>query len=147
MGFGVAGAIGAKLTRPEKNVVCVTGDGAFQMFMKELPTAVQYNAPVTWVVLNSFSLGWIKYIQKTTFKGRFFASDFEAQPDFVKIAEANKCYGERIEKPRQIESSLRNAMKANSEDMPAVLEFIVDPWDLADGFKEFHETVRGLPKA
>ncbi|MEE8442610.1 MAG: thiamine pyrophosphate-binding protein, partial [Dehalococcoidia bacterium] len=55
MGIGVAGAIGAKLAMPEKRVVCVTGDGAFQMFMKELPTAVQYAAPVTWIVLNTDS--------------------------------------------------------------------------------------------
>lgn len=48
MGFGVAAAIGAKLAAPEKKVVWVTGDGAFQMFMKELPTARQYQAPVTY---------------------------------------------------------------------------------------------------
>ena len=42
MGFGVAGAVGAKLARPDASVVCVTGDGAFQMYMQEMPTAVQY---------------------------------------------------------------------------------------------------------
>jgi acetolactate synthase-1/2/3 large subunit len=55
MGFGVAGAIGAKLAAPDRKVICTTGDGAFQMFMKELPTAVQYAAPVTWIVLNNYS--------------------------------------------------------------------------------------------
>jgi len=140
MGFGIAAAIGAKLTRPDKKVVCTTGDGAFQMFMKELPTAVQYSAPVTWIVLNNFSLGWIKFIQKILDE-RYIAVDFEAQPDFVKVAEACKSYGERVEKPAEIEQALRNALKANFEGIPAVLDFIVDPWDFSEGFREFHAQI------
>ena len=138
MGLGVAGAIGAKLAVPEKKVVCVTGDGAFQMFMKELPTAVQHQAPVTYVVLNNFSLGWIKFNQKRRGE-RFIASDFSIQPDFVKVAEASKCYGERVERPGDIRSALERALKANLEGTPAVVEFIVDGWDFAPGFKRFYE--------
>lgn len=138
MGLGVAGAIGAKLAVPEKKVVCITGDGAFQMFMKELPTAVQHGAPVTYVVLNNFSLGWIKFNQKRR-GARFIASDFSIQPDFVKVAEASKCYGERVEKPGDIRSALERALEANLKGVPAVLEFIVDGWDFAPGFKRFYE--------
>lgn len=138
MGFGVAAAIGAKFAMQEKNVVCTTGDGAFQMFMKELPTAVQYNAPVTYVVLNNFSLGWIKFNQKRR-GDRFIAADFEVQPDFVKIAEASKCYGERVEKPGDIRPALERALEANREGLPAVVDFIVDPWDFAPGFKNFYK--------
>ncbi len=57
MGAGVMGAVGVKLAHPDKKVVCVTGDGAFQMYNQDVPTAVQYDAP-TWVILNNFSLGW-----------------------------------------------------------------------------------------
>lgn len=64
MGFGVAGAIGAKLAMPDHKVVCVTGDGAFQMCMRELPTAVQNKAPVTYVILNNSYLGWVRLHQK-----------------------------------------------------------------------------------
>ena len=138
MGFGVAGAIGAKLAMPEKKVVCVTGDGAFQMFMKELPTAVQHEAAVTYVVLNNFSLGWIKFNQKRRGE-RFIASDFRIQPDFVKVAEASKCYAERVERPANIRSALERALKANLKGAPAVIEFIVDGWDFAPGFKRFYE--------
>lgn len=138
MGLGVAGAIGAKLAMPEKKVVCVTGDGAFQMFMKELPTAVQHEAAVTYVVLNNFSLGWIKFNQKRRGE-RFIASDFKIQPDFVKVAEASKCYGERVERPGDIRSALERALKVNLEGTPAVVEFIVDGWDFAPGFKRFYE--------
>jgi acetolactate synthase-1/2/3 large subunit len=143
MGFGVAAAIGAKLTRPDKKVICTTGDGAFQMFMKELPTAVQYSAPVTWVILNNRSLGWIKAIQKAT-GGRYIATDFDVQPDFVKIAEANKCHGERIEEQSEIEPAIKEALKANAENVPAVLDFEVDPWSFPEGFKEFHSRIWGL---
>ena len=137
MGLGVAGAIGAKLARPSKKVVCTTGDGAFQMFMKELPTAVQYNAPVTYVVLNNFSLGWIKFGQKRR-GDRFIATDFHAQPDFVAIAKANGCHGERVEVPADIRPALERALKANQDGKPAVAEFIVDGWDFAPGFRSFY---------
>jgi len=138
MGLGVAGAIGAKLAKPERQVVCVTGDGAFQMFTGELSTAVQYNAPVTWCVMNNFCLGWIKYDEELAY-GRYSGVDFEVQPDFVKIAEAHQCYGERVEKPRQVREALKSAVKANAEGLPAVLDFIVKPLEVTEGFVEFHE--------
>ena len=138
MGLGVAGAIGAKLAMPQKKVVCVVGDGAFQMFMKELPTAVQHAAPVTYVVLNNFSLGWIKLHQKKR-GDRFIATDFSIQPDFVKVAEASHCWGERVERPADIRSALERALKANLKGTPAVVEFIVDGWDFAPGFNRFYE--------
>jgi acetolactate synthase-1/2/3 large subunit len=138
MGGGVAAAIGAKLAMPAQKVVCTTGDGAFQMFMKELPTATQHGAPVTYVVLNNFSLGWVKFNQKR--RGRQpFAVDFEVQPDFVKIAEASGCHGERIEGPNDIRPALERALRANEEGQAAVLDFVVDGWDFAPGFRHFHE--------
>lgn len=138
MGMGVAAAIGAKLGRPDQKVVCTTGDGAFQMFMKELPTAVQYSAPVTYVVLNNFALGWTRFSQKRR-KGRYIATDFTAQPDFVKIAEACQCHGERVEKPDGIRPALERALRANAEGKTAILDFIVDGWDFPPGFKRFYE--------
>ena len=137
MGGGVAAAIGAKLAMPERKVVCTTGDGAFQMFMKELPTAVQHEAPVTYVVLNNFSLGWVKFNQKRR-RDRSVATDFKVQPNFVQVAEACECYGERVERPGDIRPALERALKANLEGKPAVLDFIVDGWDFAPGFKNFY---------
>ena len=51
LGTALPYAMGAKLARPDAKVVCITGDGAFQMHNQELPTAVQHGAPVTWVVI------------------------------------------------------------------------------------------------
>ena len=138
MGFGVAGAIGAKLAQPEKRVVCTTGDGAFQMFMKELPTAVQHGAPVTYVVLNNAGLGWIKFGQKRRGE-RYIATDFTSQPDFAAVATANGCYGERVSEPQDIRPALDRALEANNEGRPAVLDFIVDGWDFSPGFKRYYE--------
>ncbi|MCX6642103.1 MAG: thiamine pyrophosphate-binding protein [Candidatus Bathyarchaeota archaeon] len=136
MGLAVAGCIGAKLATPDRPVVCTTGDGAFQMFMKEMPTAVQYKAPVTWIVLNTDSLGWIKLHERAN-KGRYIAVDFTAQPDFVKVADASGCYGEKVTDPGDILPALARALKENERGIPAMLEFKVDPWDFADGFREF----------
>ncbi len=138
MGGGCSAAIGAKLAAPDKNVVCPVGDGAFQMFMKELPTAVQHGAPVTYLVLNNFSLGWIKFGQKNR-GDRFISTDYKVQPDFAQVARASRCYGEKVEQPAEIRPALGRALKANREGVPAVLDFIVDGWDFAPGFKRFYE--------
>jgi acetolactate synthase-1/2/3 large subunit len=123
MGMGVVGAIAAKLTRPEKNVVCVTGDGAFQMYMKELPTAAQYKAGCTWLVLNNSALGWVKHHQMTA--AGWDTSTFGVQPDFVKWAEACQCLGRRVEKTAEIKPALEEALKANKEGKPAVIDVAV----------------------
>lgn len=142
MGFGVSGAIGVKLAKPEKNVVCVTGDGAFQMHMRELPTAVQYNAPITYIVLDNEELGWIKFGQKINNK-RYIASEFKAQPDFAKIASACNCYGENIKNNSDVIPALKRALKKNKEGIPAVLSFKVDGNSYPQGFLNYYKEVRG----
>jgi acetolactate synthase-1/2/3 large subunit len=143
MGLGVVGAIGAKLAKQDKKVICTTGDGAFQMYCQDVPTAVQYNAPVTWVILNNFSLGWVKWVQLKHFKSAI-ATDFKIQPDFEKFAEANNCYGEKVEKPNEIRKALERALKANDDGVPAILDFIVDPEDCPQSFKDFHREIWGI---
>ena len=145
-GLGVVGSIAAKLTRPDMKVACTTGDAAFQFSMKEVPTAVQYGAAVTWVVLNNYGLGREEYYQKYwTESGRLTATRFEAQPDFVKFAQANKCHGERVEKPQDIRSALERALRANRDGVPAIVEFVVGTFDFPEGFHEFHRIAWGKP--
>jgi acetolactate synthase-1/2/3 large subunit len=122
MGMGVVGAIAAKLTKPEKKVVCIVGDGAFQMYMKELPTAAQYKTGCTWIVLNNSAFGWIKYNQQK-YAG-WDVSTFKVQPDFVKWAEACNCYGRKIEKSSDIQPAIEEALKLNNKGIPVVLDFI-----------------------
>jgi thiamine pyrophosphate-dependent acetolactate synthase large subunit-like protein len=99
---------------------------------------VQHGAPVTWVVLDNRSLGWIKYGQKRL-GGRYISVDYTTQPDFVQLARACSCYGERIEKPDEVRGALERALQANNEDMPAVLAFTVDPWDFSEGFHAYYD--------
>jgi len=123
MGMGIVGAIAAKLTKPERNVVCVTGDGAFQMYMKELPTAAQYKAGCTWLVLDNSALGWVKHHQMTS--AGWDTVTFQVQPDFVKWAEACQCYGKRVEKTSNLKLALQEALKANREGKPSVVDVVV----------------------
>jgi len=141
MGGGCAAAVGAKLAAPERRVVCPTGDGAFQMFMKELPAVVQCGAAVTFVVLNNNSLGWVKNGQRLR-GDRYIAVDFEVQPDFVQIAEASQCRGERVEKPKDIRPALERALQANKEGRTSVVEFVVDSEDFAYGFRRYYERLK-----
>ena len=143
MGFGVAAAIGAKLARPDAYVVCVTGDGAFQMFMQEVATAVQYGAPVVWIVLDNASLGWSKWIQRATGE-RYLATDFEAQPDFVRIGEAYGVHAELVTTPGEVIGALERARRANDEGRSAVLSCPIDTWDYPQGFVDFHREIWGL---
>lgn len=138
MGAGVAGAIGAKLARPDKQVVCVTGDGAFQMASQELPTAVQHRAPVTWLILNNCALGWPKYREQRLGE-RYIAVDYTAQPDFTQLAQACGCHGERVEGVADVRPALERARRANQDGQPAVLDCVVGFEDLPEGFHQFHE--------
>ncbi len=133
MGAGVMGAVGVKLAMPDKKVVCVTGDGAFQMYNQDVPTAVQHNAPITWVILNSFSFGWPKRGQ-VTLGNRFIATNFEVQPDFVAMAEAYGCYGERVENPDNLQGAFQRALEANNAGQPAILDIIVDETEVGPAF-------------
>ena len=73
--------------------------------------------------------------------------DFTCNLEFTKIAEAYKCYGARVEHPYEIRPALDVALKANQSGVPAVLDFIVDPWDYPQGFVDFHKKIWGIPEA
>jgi acetolactate synthase-1/2/3 large subunit len=64
MGFGLPAAIGAKIANPEKDVVCISGDGGMQMNIQELATAVTQNAGITICVLNNYYLGMVRQMQQ-----------------------------------------------------------------------------------
>jgi len=121
MGFGVVGTIGAKLGRPDKKVVCVTGDAALQMAMMELATAAELKCGVTWVVMNNQCLGWPQYHQVLLGQPTV-GTNFEVSPDFVKLAESQGCKGIRVTDPEQVESALTEALRANEEGIPVLVD-------------------------
>jgi acetolactate synthase-1/2/3 large subunit len=138
MGYGVVGAIGAKLAAPERQVVCATGDSAFQMAMHEIATAVQERAPVTWVVLNDGALGWPRWGQTTALEGRYIATDYEPVFDFVAVAKAGGCDGVRVERPEDLPAALERARQANADGVPCVVDAPVDQNDHHAEFDAYH---------
>lgn len=146
MGMGVSGAIGAKLARPQAYSVCVTGDGAFQMYAKELPTAAQHGAPCVWIVLDNASLGWSRYLQRVTGE-RYIATDFEVQPDLAAVARAYGAHGERVTDPADVSEALGRARRANDGGVSAVLDCVIDPSDFPRGFHDFHRDIWGYEQA
>jgi acetolactate synthase-1/2/3 large subunit len=86
LGHAVPAAIGAKLAT-EMPVVALLGDGGFQMCCMEIMTAVNYNVPVTIILLNNASLGLVRKNQFYNYSGRFIASEF-INPDYRKLSEA-----------------------------------------------------------
>jgi acetolactate synthase-1/2/3 large subunit len=138
MGLGVIGAIAAKMAAPERQVVSTTGDGAFQMAMHELPTAVQEHAPVTWVVMNDGALGWPRWSQTTQLDGRHIATSFDPQFDFVAVAKAAGCDGLRVESAAGLSDALERARRANADGVPFVVDVPVDQNDHHAEFDAFH---------
>ena len=143
MGMGVIGAIAAKMAAPNKNVVCVAGDGAMQMAMMELTTAVENKCGITWVVLNNAALGWPQYIQVLE-KQAEIATDFESSPDFAKLARSQNCKGIQVTEPDKVEPALRSALRANRSGIPVLVEVQIAKHDYAPHFQYFHREVWGL---
>jgi acetolactate synthase I/II/III large subunit len=138
MGYGVVGAIAAKMAAPERQVVSTSGDGAFQMAMHEIATAVQERAPVTWVVMNDGALGWPRWTQTNALQNRYIATEFDPVFDFVAVARAAGCDGFKVGDVSELADGLERAKKANSEGVPFVLDVPVDPTEHHDEFYAFH---------
>ncbi len=129
LGYGVPAAIGAKIARPERPVICVVGDGGFMYSVNELATAVKYRLPVVFLVMNDDRYGAIKYLQEALFEGRWGEADL-ANPDFVALAHAFGARGERVAGVDALGAAIARALTA---DGPTVLELrmtIAPPWEL-----------------
>src|SRR6056297_2938393 len=124
MGYGFPAAIGAKLAKPERDVVCITGDGGFQMSSYELATAVEYKIPVKIVIMNNNCLGMVRQWQQLFYNKRYSSSVFGSNnPDFVKMAECYGATGLRAETPAEMEEALKKAMAI--DDGPVLMDFRV----------------------
>ena len=123
MGYGLPAAIAAKLVHPDRDVVCLAGDGDFLMTAQELATARQAGAPVVVVVLDNGMYGTIRMHQERRFPGRVSGTDLE-NPDFVALARAFGAYGERVERTADVPAALDRALGAGTA---AVLHVPVDP--------------------
>ena len=130
MGFGTAGALGAKLAAPERPVVAIAGDGCFTMVPHVLCTAVEYDIPVVWLIWNNFSWASIRDIQYGMFGGREIGTAFYRgsnntpyNPDFAAWARAAGAEGVTISKSEDLRGALEHAIASNK---PFVLDVHVD---------------------
>ena len=124
MGFGLPAAMGVKLAFPDKESVCVTGDGSIQMNIQELSTCLQYNLAVKVVSLNNRSLGMVRQWQDMVYGGRHSSSYMESLPDFVKLAESYGHVGIRVNTLEELQPAIDKAMAIN--DRLVFLDILVD---------------------
>jgi acetolactate synthase-1/2/3 large subunit len=130
MGFGTAGALGAKLAAPDRAVVAIAGDGCFTMVPHVLCTAVEYNIAVVWVIWNNFGWVSIRDIQLGMFGGRELGTMFHEgpnakpyNPDFAAWARAAGVEAITVTKSEDFKGALEHAIKANK---PFVIDVHVD---------------------
>lgn len=141
MGFGLPAAIGAKIANPDKEVVCISGDGGLQMNIQELATAVVQGAGVTICVLNNYYLGMVRQMQQLFYGKRYSATCLRRRvtcpaeckgpnpscppytPDFVKLVESYGGIGIRVEKEEDIDAAFAEAKK--HKDLPVIIEFMI----------------------
>ena len=124
MGFGFPAAIGAKFGCPDKQVVCVAGDGSFQMNSQEMATAAINNTAVKVFLLDNRALGMVHQWQKLFYHERYSSTILDPVPDFVKLADAYGWEGERIEKPEEVAPAIARML---ASEKPYLLDVAISP--------------------
>ncbi|MGE4310630.1 biosynthetic-type acetolactate synthase large subunit [Desulfovibrio sp.] len=123
MGYGFPASIGAQFAFPDKKVITVAGDGSLQMNIQELGTVVANKLPIKVVILNNRHLGMVRQWQELFYNQNYSSTNMEAQPDFVKLAEAYGAEGYRIEKGEDLRATLEKALASPN---PAFIDVMVE---------------------
>ena len=123
MGFGFPAAIGAKVGYPEKEVVCVAGDGSFQMNVQEMATAAINGINVKVLLMNNSALGMVHQWQGLFYGERYSETVLPDSPDFVKLSQAYGWSAERVDKPEELEAAMKRLIAAEG---PALLDMRFD---------------------
>ena len=142
MGYGFPAAIGAKLGNPDKEVICITGDGGMQMNIQEMATAVAMELPLIICIFNNGYLGNVRQWQEMFYNKRYSSTCLRYRkscnrdcgncnkacpkytPDFIKLAESYDAYGIRVTKEEEIVNAF---LYANShKEGPTIIEFIIE---------------------
>jgi acetolactate synthase-1/2/3 large subunit len=125
MGYGLPAAIGAKAARPDATVVCVDGDGCFQMTSQELATSVLERLPIVVVIVNNGHLGMVRQWQDMFFEERFSQVDLTQHvPDYAALADAYGAKGFTVDDVGQLGDALEEALACGRT---AVVDCRVDP--------------------
>lgn len=125
MGYGIPAALAAAFARPSATVICIAGDGDFQMTATELATAAAHKLRIRILILNNGMLATIRMHQERHYPGRVSGTDLDAgNPDFTAFAQSYGAHAERVEKTEDFAAAFE---RADAHDGPSVLEIMIDP--------------------
>ncbi len=145
MGFGFPAAIGAKIGCPDKQVICISGDGGMQMNIQELATAMAQEANVIVCIFNNYYLGMVRQMQQLFYGKRYEATCLRRrkgcprdckgpgeqcpkyEPDFVKLAESYGACGIRVTSEDEIVPAFEKAKQCHT---PVLIEFMIATEDI-----------------
>jgi len=131
LGTSVPYGIGAKLAKPNKQVISISGDGSFMINFQDLETAVRLGLDnLIYVIDNNSAWGQIKSCQEYLCNKRYLDVDFK-DFDFGKAAEGFGCHGENVSDPNEIKPALE---RAKNSGKPAVIN-VKTKYDTPDLFK------------
>lgn len=138
LGHATGTGIGAQVAAGDRPVVALAGDGGFMFTVQELITAVQYNIPTTFLVMNDNAYGNVKRILTEDYGDRAICADLK-NPDFIKLAESFGMPGRRANSPATLKTALAESI---AESGPTLIEYVApefpSPWPL-----HFRPKVRG----
>ncbi|EAQ01688.1 putative acetolactate synthase large subunit [Pseudooceanicola batsensis HTCC2597] len=123
MGYGLPAAVMAKRQQPERDVVCVAGDGDIMMTVQELATAVQHEIPVIVLVIDNGMFGTIRMHQEKHYPGRVSATDLR-NPDFAAMAASFGCHAETVRDSGDFAAAFD---RARASGRPALIHCFLDP--------------------
>jgi acetolactate synthase-1/2/3 large subunit len=121
MGYGFPAAIGAQLARPDKRVICISGDGSIQMNIQEIATAVEWKTPVIVAILNNRYLGMVRQWQELFYDHRYSEVEMKVLPDFVMLAESYGAAGFVAKVKEDVDRVIGEALKIT--DRPIIIDF------------------------
>ncbi len=125
MGFALPAAVGASFAEKQKDIICIMGDGGFQMTIEELGVIMQYKIPVKMVLLNNNFLGMIRQLQDLYYNSRYYFGVLE-NPDFVKIVEAYRIPARKVTRQADLELAISEMLSCEG---PYFLEVQVEQKD------------------
>jgi acetolactate synthase-1/2/3 large subunit len=125
LGWALPAAIGAAVAAPDHRVVVLVGDGAISYAVGELSVAMQRQLPITVIVLNNSSYGWIRWYRRIGF-GRGWEQDDFGPTDFAAVASGYGLAAARVDKPADLAPALESALSAQG---PSLVEVVSSVWD------------------
>ena len=125
MGFGLPAAIGAAIGKPEKTIICITGDGSMQMSLGELAVCKDYELNIKILILNNGYLGMVRQLQEKNFGQRYSQTKI-SNPDFVELANSFNIDAVRVNSINNIENALNIAF---SKKGTYIIDFETEPME------------------